>query len=174
MKIKLLLILSLISINSFAQVNEYMTNPDGTSNYIGNCALHMDYEGRGITIGKTVVKAFEFYSSDKEEVKNFYNSLPETAKTLVKVVSREEGSLGSKEEEYMAANYFDDFRAFEIKLDLWGAPKSKLTVVDYGVGGGNGGFMFFEENNGVYKVVAKSFDGDLLQCDDEYTFDNEF
>lgn len=148
-----------------------MTMPDGTTQYIGNCALHMDYEGRGITRGKTVVEEFEFYSFDDAEVEEFYSTLSPIAKKLTKIVSLQDGSYNKEEPEYMVANNFDDFEAFEVKLDLWGTPKKKLTVVDYGVGGGNGGFMFFENDNGDYKLVGNSFDGELLYCDEGYTFE---
>jgi len=173
MKFTLLTLLSFLSLAAFAQDMEYMTNPDGTSQYIGSCALHMDYKGKGLEVGKVVVDSFDYISFNEDDIEDFYNSLSPLTKELAKLVADTDGYFDG-DEEYMLAGYYDDFTAYEVTVELWGKSKTKLTVVDYGVGGGNGGYMFFENDSGVYKLVGQNFDGDLLYCDDNYTFDNNF
>ena len=66
------------------------------------------------------------------------------------------------------------YEIFEIELKYYTAPRNKLFVVDYGVGGGNGGLMFIETSNSGNKVVGSIFDGDVLYCDSDYEFDNTY
>ena len=116
MKSALMLFLSIFSICSFAQEFEYMTNPDGSSQYIGNCALHMDYEGKGISKGRVLVEKFfsDFYND--EQALAFYKSLSPVTKNLLELTSMHDGySTGTG---YKLLRYFDDFHAFELNLGM--------------------------------------------------------
>lgn len=167
MKYLLTSFLILLSSSVFSQ--DYSENPDGTSSYIGNCSLHMDYIGSGLELGQTIQEEIEgILTNDIEVAQNFYNSLNPLTKKIWKQVAAESGA--NTDDLLDLVFYFDDFEMFEIELKYYNAPVKELLVVDYGVGGGNGGFIFLELSEFGYEVVGSTFDGDILQCNTEYEF----
>lgn len=138
----------------------YRDLPDGSTEYIGGCSVHQDYEGKMFTVTKTIVDSFEpGYNSPKEET---MKKLKHVEKELL--VATAEGSDGD------VADFFagvDDFTLEKIShkkikgLDLY-----RWNI---GVGGGNGYFEVY--NRSVvkgkvhYEKLSNVFDGDIEFCD---------
>lgn len=165
MKHFILIFTLLYSILSFAQV----TNPDGTSSYSGECALHMDYIDKGFTEGKTIQPYKLLAISGFWEARRAYYSLSKNTIQMMRDTADAHGADKLNIQELMF--YYDDVKVFKINLDYYGAPTKELTVLSYGVGGGNGGYAFFEGSSSrSYNLVGLTFDGDVSHCDSRYTF----
>lgn len=96
------------------------------------------------------------YSEDRDIIlETYYSYSRETRKLMNYIVSDLQGADTYSPVELMF--YLDDFKADETK--------DGLIVIDYGVGGGNGGLVFLSP---AFKVVADYFDGDLLYCSPKY------
>lgn len=155
--------------SSSNSIPEYATNPDGGRTYIGSCALHMDYIERGLTMGDEIAPYIE--GGNKENAKKWISNIPYASRDVIRLTAKE------MNDEYFNGSLldivasFDDLKIFELKLNYYKAPAEKITVVSYGVGGGNGGYAFYELlENKKFKLVGLTFDGDIVSCDERYIF----
>jgi hypothetical protein len=138
---KIIILLVLISSYAMAQSDE--------------CQLGSDNSQVIRTIIKTVYPV-DTYSQSDEATRQIYYSYPREARMLMNYVAIDlHGFEFDSIKDIMF--YFDDFNAFVIK--------GNITVVDFGVGGGNGGYVYLDSN---HKLLAEYFDGDLLFCDAKY------
>ena len=146
------------SLSAFSDYNDdYRENEDGSSTYIGTCILHEDY--RYIKF-----KVIEVVPTAQYPTANFFKNLTPLYRKLAAFVHNEE--LGPDEvDEFPDLDGFDD-----ISFDLVITKNSKaLHRVNYGVGGGNGGYTTFRvSKNEKIELVAKTFDGDLLFCHKDF------
>lgn len=94
------------------------------------------------------------YGEDIDIVRETYYRYSRELRNLMDDIADNQGAHLDSPEEVMF--YFDDFKASELV--------GGIVLVDYGVGGGNGGITYFKDG----LVVADYFDGELLHCDSAY------
>ncbi len=152
--------LLLIALNINAS-NDYRLNDDGTMSYIGPCTLHEDYES--ILYSTRVVVPYTEYPS-KELIRALETVDPAKFKML-KVAANLEEYNEDEVNIYEALSGFDDISFDNVFNESFG----QLQRLSYGAGGGNGGYMTFEvKSDNSIKMVASTFDGDVLYCDSKY------
>jgi len=134
--------------------------PDGSSRYVGKCSTHEDY--------------FNFYYKKQKTIQK-YTDLSDLSSTQVDTLIAKIGSdllelaiksssndIYPKLKENIAN--LDDVTVETIKHSVF--PKLKLTRVNLGYGGGNGGYVILNKNtDNKYEVISVTGDGDLNFCD---------
>lgn len=135
--------------------------PDGSTEYIGGCSTHQDYEGKFFKVTKTIVKYFEpeYNAPAEQSMKKLKNVEAELLEATADVV-----------------NYSDmaEFFSSVDDITLEKIEHKKIKGLDLyrwniGVGGGNGYYEVFNRSvvNGKinYEKMSHVFDGDLEFCD---------
>jgi hypothetical protein len=155
------LLLTIFSTNSALADSDYMTTDDGYYVYIGSCSLHEDYEEKKFQI-KEIVPYTNYPNSE------FIKSLPLVQQELIKAV------YAVELEPYLEGDFWadmDDMGFDDISIDevVMNGSTEVLYRVSYGVGGGNGGYMTFRVNKDQsFELLARTFDGELLECSIEF------
>jgi hypothetical protein len=137
MKSALLTLTVIISFSTFAKdmsrtetyKDAYRDQADGSSQYIGGCSLHQEYEGKLFIVTKTIVESYEpeYEAPKKETMKKLKNIEIEL------LMATAEGSDGD------IADFFsgvDDFTLEKITSTKFNG--LDLYRWNIGVGGGNG------------------------------------
>lgn len=167
MKNTLIILSLLLSVSAMAKdmsrtekyEDAYVELEDGSSQYVGGCSLHQDYEGKLFTVESTIVKTFE----------PEYNNAESTMAKLKKVdplllAAAAEGS-GSDAKEFFSQ--VDDITLEKITSNVFKG--LDLYRFNLGVGGGNGYYEVYNrtEKKGVvsYTKLSNVFDGDVEYCD---------
>lgn len=157
---KFFIVLSLLTLNVLA--SDYVLNDDYTYTYVGSCSLHEDYEHAMFRTIKVLVPT-EYYPGV-----DFYKSLDPVSKDLFArtyELAMYEGFDLKNLENWRS---LDDIEITQIVHYSTG---EELYRVNYGVGGGNGGFLTFSvtpNSPEVYTVVAHTFDQDIYDCNENY------
>lgn len=165
MKLTLIALTMIVSFSSFAQdmsrtekyEDTYRELEDGSTEYIGGCSVHQDYEGKLFDVTATIVKSFEpSWKNPKETMKK----LSHVEKELL------EAAAGGEKIEDFYANV-DDVGLEKIESRVF--KKLDLYRFNIGVGGGNGYYAVFEREVVKGKVtftqLSNVFDGDIEYCD---------
>ena len=162
---KILITLSLLlTMNStvFASYDdEYTTDEDGVTIYIGDCKLHEDYENKKYKI-KEIVPYTSYPSSE------FVRSLSKLNQELIRAVYDVELAPYLEMDFWLDLDEssFDDISIDEVKLHN---SKETLYRVSFGVGGGNGGYITYRAlADNSLEQLARTFDGELLECSQEF------
>lgn len=128
--------------------------------YSYECQLHDGLEGESYYVDEIVQPYFYPYEVSFMDIK------PETLK-LMMFTAKYEGMWSENDPFSELMGYYDDFKVFRIKLNIEiGNVPENIIVVSYGVGGGNGGYLYIDESN--YEVLSSTFDGDQLECDQRF------
>lgn len=138
----------------------YRELPDGSTEYIGGCSVHQDYEGKNFIVTKTIVESFEpSYNAPKEQT---MKKLKNVEKELLKATAA--GSDGD------VADFFagvDDLAL--VKLSHKTIIGLDLYRWNIGVGGGNGYYEVYNRSEVKGKIrydkLSNVFDGDMEFCD---------
>lgn len=167
MKNSIIALSLLLSFNVFAKdmsrtetyEESYVELEDGSTQYVGGCSLHQEYEGKLFTVDSEIVKYFEpEYNNTAATMKK----LKHVEMELLKAAA--EGS-GSDVAEFFAS--VDDITLEKITSKVFKG--LNLYRFNLGVGGGNGYYEVYNriEKNGVVSFVKLSnvFDGDVEYCD---------
>ena len=142
----------LISINIFA-ADDYRYNDDGSSSYVGSCILHEDYENIAFS-SKEIIPYTNYPTND------FFNKIPKLLKKLAYYTHSQEIAPYMSSETDLEG--FDDISFDFVYLKT---SKNIYIRVSYGVGGGNGGYDTYDVTDmDNIKVVTRTFDGELLEC----------
>ncbi len=138
----------------------YKDLPDGSTQYVGGCGLHQDYEGKFFQVTKTIVKTFE--PAYEAPVADTIKKLKHVEKELLEAAaSGSEGDVG-------------EFFSQVDDITLEKLSSKKFTGLDLfrfniGVGGGNGYYEVYARSvkNGKisYEKLSNVFDGDVEFCD---------
>jgi len=168
MKNTLLALSLFVSFGAFAQdmsrtedwKTAYRELEDGSTEYIGGCSLHQEYEGKKFIVTKTIVETFE--PEYDAPVTSTMNKLNHVEKELLEATA---AGSGSDVPEFFSG--VDDITLEKIAhktikgLDLY-----RWNI---GVGGGNGYFEVYNRTvvNGKpqYEKLSNVFDGDVEFCD---------
>jgi hypothetical protein len=133
----------------------YRTRSDGSSEYIGGCLTHEDYEGRKFKRSSMIL---ETLSPSDLSISELNRRLHRIDSSLLLEISN--------------ALQFDlaDFREFvdDITIDRIQMSKrltSSLVRANVGIGGGNGSYLVFSQVGNTYKLLSQTLDGDLEYCD---------
>lgn len=156
---KLMLLLSLLSLSAFAQDMSktedwdasYREESDGSTTYIGGCGLHQDYEGKNFVKAGTIVKYFEPSQFTPAEIKK---KLSKADPVLVKKI--EDGQEGFLEG-------VDDLTIEKLNSKKFAT--LDLYLVNMGVGGGNGIIFVYNKTKTGYELLSQVMDGDVEFCD---------
>lgn len=167
MKNTLIALSLLLSFNVFAKdmsrtekyEDAYVELEDGSTQYVGGCSLHQDYEGKLFTVDSVIVETFEpEYNNQASTMKK----LKHVEAGLLKAAA--EGS-GNDAAEFFAS--VDDITLEKITSKVFKG--LNLYRFNLGVGGGNGYYEVYNriEKKGVVSFVRLSnvFDGDVEYCD---------
>ncbi len=137
----------------------YKELPDGSSQYVGGCGTHQDYEGKHFKVSKNLVPYFEpGYDSPETDTLNKIHVLDkeliEAAKDHLVVDS---------------ISQVDDLTVDKLQsLTFKGL---NLYRMDIGVGGGNGMILVFNKVKSgskiSYELMSEVFDGDVEHCEDK-------
>ena len=170
MKSILLALVAMTTSNSFAMdmsrtesyKEAYKELADGSTEYVGGCAFHQDYEGRYFKITKTIVESFE-----PREVS------PKQFKLNLKAVEPELLAAASAGND---SNYLRDVDDITLEKAVSSKfPKLDLYRFNIGVGGGNGYYEFYfrevKNNKPVYTRLSNVFDGDVETLDALHVLD---
>ena len=135
----------------------YKELPDGSSQYIGGCSLHQDYQGIYFDVSKTIVDTFmpEYQSP----IANTMRKLEHVEKELLAAAAA--GNVGE---------FFSQVDDVTLeKLTSKKFPYLDLYRFNIGVGGGNGYYEVYTRAvvNGKisYEKLSNIFDGDVEYCD---------
>lgn len=155
---KTIYLISILMISSsIIASDDYITTNEGYLEYIGSCILHEDYDRKKLEVEEII----PYRNNPSLE---FLISLPPVEKKIVEFFYDKELRFG--EEGPMDVEFIDDISFDEVKIIK---SHKVLKRISYGVGGGNGGYMTFEIlKDQEIKLVAHTFDGDMLYCDSEY------
>jgi hypothetical protein len=168
MKNTLIALSLLVSFGAFAQdmsrtetyEESHRDLEDGSTEYIGGCSVHQDYEDKKFIVTETIVETFE---------PEYDAPVTSTIKKLVNVEKEllAATAAGSDSDVYDFFANVDDFTLEKIShktikgLDLY-----RWNI---GVGGGNGYYEVYNRTvvNGkpAYKKLSNIFDGDIDFCD---------
>ena len=139
---------------------DYITDADGISTYVGKCLLHDDYEN-------IEYLAIEIIPYTPYPTKRFLESLDSPLKELATELLKKEAQLVGEDFRSLYDTYLDDISFDYIDFPKWNHDGT-LYRVGYGVGGGNGGFMTFSVSpGGEITLLARTFDGDVVECDEK-------
>lgn len=135
--------------------------PDGSTEYIGGCSTHQDYEKKMFVVTKTIVKTFEpEYNAPKEQT---MKKLKAVEQELLEATADIE-NYGDMEEFFASVD--------DITLEKIAHKKLKgfdLYRWNIGVGGGNGYYEVYNRTvvsgKPVYEKLSHVFDGDVEFCD---------
>lgn len=135
----------------------YKELPDGSTEYIGRCSTHQDYENKHFKVTETIIEYFEpeYDMTEAEFEKKTSRMDKELKKTLVTKL------------QFDSLKDVDDLTLEKIvSLSFKGLDLYRLNI---GVGGGNGMFLVFNKTkkNGkvLYELLSDIFDGDIEFCD---------
>jgi len=174
---KALLVLSvLVSSSVFAQdmsktedyKNSYVDMPDGSSRYVGKCSTHEDYDKFYFKTKKVLQKYVEPSDLSETQIKALLAKfdkaiISQVLKTLEMYDIAESGASVVS----IFKDYIDDITVETITNDVF--PELDLIRFNVGVGGGNGGFMVFNQlkkgSATTYELMSYTFDSDLNFCD---------
>ena len=135
----------------------YKELADGSSEYIGKCSTHQDYEGKHFKLTKTLVKYFEpsYDNRENDTKKHLKNIDPKLIKAVVEHLK------------FDTIADVDDLTIETIESKTF--KNLDLIRLNIGVGGGNGMFVVFNKvtkNNKVtYELMSSVMDGDVEFCD---------
>ncbi len=157
---KLIILLSLLSLSAIAQDMSktenwdaaYREESDGSTTYIGGCALHQEYENKMFTVGPTIIKYFEPSQFTQPQI---MGKLAKADPALIAVMKKSfDGSLEGVDDLTLEKLHSQKFP----KLDLYRA--------NIGVGGGNGIYLVYHKlSSGKYELLSQVMDGDVEFCD---------
>jgi len=135
----------------------YKDLPDGSTEYIGRCSTHQDYENKHFKVTETIIEYFEpeYDMTEAEFEKKTARMDKELKKTLVAKL------------QFDSLKDVDDLTLEKIvSLSFKGLDLYRLNI---GVGGGNGMFLVFNKTkkngNVQYELLSDVFDGDIEFCD---------
>lgn len=127
-----------------------------TTDYIGGCSTHRDYDDKLFTRAEVLVGYFEPWFLSAEEVKV---KLERLEAELIAIVENEYGDE--------AFTFADDIAVDRIAHYIF--PHLDLYRVNIGTGGGNRMHLFYArlDNKSVvsYQKISDIFDGDVNYCD---------
>lgn len=155
----------LLTLNSFAKdisrtesyKDSHKELPDGSSEYIGKCSTHQDYENKHFKVTKTIIEYFEpEYDMTEEQFDLKTRKMEKELKeTLVKKLQFD--SLKDVDDLTLEKIVSKTFK----NLDLY-----RLNI---GVGGGNGMYLVLNrvisKGKIEYHLMSDVFDGDVEFCD---------
>ncbi len=154
-----------LSLNSFAKdmsrtesyKDAYKELPDGSSEYIGKCSTHQDYENKHFKVTKTIIEYFEpDYDMTEAEFDQKTKSMEKELKDTL-VTKLQFDSLKDVDDLTLEKITSKTFK----NLDLY-----RLNI---GVGGGNGMYLVFNRTVSKgkiqYHLMSDVFDGDIEFCD---------
>lgn len=127
-----------------------------------HCIFRPDKIDKAIDIIDTIQDYYEpqYGLKSDQRIKEFYTLHPLAQKALKKMYQIDNNYSSSM---YELLGYLDDLELTWAKLKV--ASGKDLLVMSYGVGGGNGGYHYFEiDQYESLKLVASSFDGDMEYC----------
>lgn len=136
----------------------YRDNADGSTQYIGGCSTHQEYEGKWFRVTQTLVPYFEpaYQSTTAEMKKRLKNLEPALVEALAKYMGG-----------FEALTNTDDITVEKIisgKLRYM-----ELYRFNIGVGGGNGMYLVFGKsqfnNSARFEIISDVMDGDVEYCD---------
>jgi hypothetical protein len=163
MKHTLLFLSLLLSFNSFASdmsrgesYNDAYKDVGNTTEYIGKCSLHQDYEDKKFTVGQTILDTVEPYDfSDEQYAEAIKNVDPALVAAFVELAGFE------------TLKDTDDF-TFE-KVTSTVVSGLDLYRANVGVGGGNGIYIIINKitvnGKSSYELMSQIMDGDVEYCD---------
>ena len=142
--------------------------PDGSTEYIGACSTHQDYEGKLFKVTKTIVKYFE----------PEYNA---PAQNTMRKLAKVEAELLEATADIDNYNDMAEFFSSVDDITLEKIEHKKIKGLDLyrwniGVGGGNGYYEVFNRSvvNGKvkYEKMSHVFDRDIEFCDSKVWLKN--
>ncbi len=133
----------------------YRTNSDGSSEYIGSCTTHEDFEGKNFKQSSIILETL------------IPGNLSET--DLKRRLMRIDSSLLNQIAERLDFN-LNDFKDFVDDITIDRIQMSKYSTsyfvrANVGVGGGNGSFLVFSQVGKTYTLMSQTFDKDVEFCD---------
>ncbi len=165
MKLTLIALTMMVSFSSFAQdmsrtekyEDSYRDLEDGSTEYIGGCSLHQDYEGKLFDVKDVVLKSFEpSWKNPKDTMKKLKH---------VELALLEAATGGEGIEEFYTN--VDDVGIERITSRVF--KHLDLYRFNIGVGGGNGYYSVFSreviKGQVTYTNLSYIFDGDIEFCD---------
>ena len=180
---KLLLALSVVLSGSVLAQNmaesedyrtAYVDMPDGSSRYIGKCSTHEDYQKFYYKTKRTVLKYTEPSDLPEAEIEamlaKFDKKLLAQVLTTFDMYDVSNGSSVVK----IFKDYIDDITVERITNVVF--PNLDLIRFSVGVGGGNGGYVVYNQvKNGAvvsYEKMSYTFDSNLNFCDKKVWLQN--
>ena len=175
--LKILILGSLITVTHvFAQDvshrEDYKTShremPDGSSQYVGKCSTHEDYENVHFTTQKVLQDYVSPSDMSDDQIEALLSKIDPSL--LRKVLRRMEldkleGQVTSNKD--ILKEFVDDITVDLISSSVF--PDLQLVRFNVGVGGGNGAYLVFnmtqKAEKRTYKLMSYTFDGDLNYCD---------
>lgn len=133
----------------------YRTRSDGSSEYIGSCVTHEDYEGKNFKQSSIILGTLIPGDFSQEELKR--KLMIVDSSLLVQIAKSLDFELS-------------DFRDFVDDITIDRIQMSKYITTNFvranvGVGGGNGSFLVFSQVGKTYTLMSKTFDKDVEFCD---------
>ena len=101
--------------NAQEHEDEYTTNPDGTSSYIGNCVLHLDYLGKGIEKGTELAPTILYRG--EEETRAFLKELSNEVRDLIRATAKVINPERAEATLTKIVQSFEELSIFELKLN---------------------------------------------------------
>lgn len=142
---------NMVNTENYREVNIELE--DGSTQYIGACTLHRDYEGKKFNVTQTIVEYFDMNPADyAANTKNVDPAL------LAKA---------AKDTDLESLTDADDLTVEKLESSV--IKNLDLYRLDIGVGNGNGIVLIYNKTapkkTVSYEQVAMLFDGDLEFCE---------
>lgn len=133
----------------------YRTRTDGSSQYIGSCLTHEDYEGVNFKRASVML--------DTIEPSDF--SIPELNRRLHRIDSNLLVAIAKSLDFDLSdfKDYVDDITIDRIQMSK--RLTANLVRANVGIGGGNGSYLVFKQVGTTYTLMSQTLDGDLEYCD---------
>ncbi len=133
----------------------YQTNTDGSSEYIGACTTHEDYEGKNFKQSSIILETLIPGDFSKEELKRRLMRIDSSL--LNQIAERLDFNLNDFKD------FVDDITIDRIQMSKFST--SNFVRANVGVGGGNGSFLVFSQVGKTYTLMSQTFDKDVEFCD---------
>jgi hypothetical protein len=182
--LKALLVLSVVmSGSAFAQNmasseqyrDAYVDMPDGSSRYVGKCSTHEDYDKFYFKSKKVVQKYVEPSDMTPAQIKTMLAKFDKGLITqILKVLQMDDIAGENVDQVTIFKDYIDDISATTVAHEVF--PDLNLIRFSVGVGGGNGGYLVFNQSvkgtKTTYDLMSYTFDSDLNYCDKKVWLQN--
>ena len=133
----------------------YRTRADGSSQYVGSCLTHEDYEGINFKRSSMILDRMEPSDYSISELNRRLNRLDSS---LLLQIAR---ALNFELADFQ--DYVDDITIDRIQMSK--RITANLVRANVGIGGGNGSYLVFTQVGNTYKLMSQTLDGDLEYCD---------